>query len=160
MRLAWCGLIATNRVGGWPLIDQPTSHTTVHTVRYTAVPKFTQLLADNNHKNWDILPASDGHSTGFSVGLGYGRFANSLFLCLPTSMPILHPVPVSWDWQNAFLFSSSVSRQPSGSGFSSIRPAVWVSFSYPPAWNNWPSPARFAAVFLFVSEFPSHYCGQ
>jgi hypothetical protein len=29
----------------------------VRTVRYTAVPEFTQLLADNNHKNWDILPA-------------------------------------------------------------------------------------------------------
>ena len=26
-----------NRVGGCPLIEQPTSHTTVRTVRYTAV---------------------------------------------------------------------------------------------------------------------------
>ena len=26
-----------NRVGGCPLIEQPTSHTTVHTVPYTAV---------------------------------------------------------------------------------------------------------------------------
>ncbi len=31
-----------NRVGGWPLVGQPTSHTTVRTVPYTAVPKFTQ----------------------------------------------------------------------------------------------------------------------
>ena len=26
-----------NRVGGYPLVEQPTSHTTVRTVRYTAV---------------------------------------------------------------------------------------------------------------------------
>lgn len=30
-----------NRVGGCPLIEQPTSHTTGHTVRYPAVPKLT-----------------------------------------------------------------------------------------------------------------------
>ena len=29
--------INANRVGGYPLIEQPTSHTTVRTVRYTAV---------------------------------------------------------------------------------------------------------------------------
>lgn len=32
-----------NRVGGWPLVGQPTSHTTVRTVRYTAVPKVYTL---------------------------------------------------------------------------------------------------------------------
>ena len=30
-------VITINRVGGCPLIEQPTSHTTVRTVRYTAV---------------------------------------------------------------------------------------------------------------------------
>ena len=29
--------LSKNRVGGYPLIEQPTSHTTVRTVRYTAV---------------------------------------------------------------------------------------------------------------------------
>ena len=29
--------VGRNRVGGCPLVEQPTSHTTVHTVRYTAV---------------------------------------------------------------------------------------------------------------------------
>ena len=29
-----------NRVGGWPLTDQPTSHTTVRTDRYTAVQSY------------------------------------------------------------------------------------------------------------------------
>ncbi len=28
---------AYDRVGGYPLVEQPTSHTTVRTVRYTAV---------------------------------------------------------------------------------------------------------------------------
>lgn len=31
----------TNRVGGWPLFGQPTFHTTVRTVRYAAVPRFS-----------------------------------------------------------------------------------------------------------------------
>ena len=35
-----------NRVGGCPLFGQPTSLTTVRTVRYTAVPKFTHYLAE------------------------------------------------------------------------------------------------------------------
>ncbi len=30
-------VINDNRVGGYPLVEQPTSHTTVRTVRYTAV---------------------------------------------------------------------------------------------------------------------------
>ena len=30
-------LPSRNRVGGYPLAEQPTSHTTVRTVRYTAV---------------------------------------------------------------------------------------------------------------------------
>jgi hypothetical protein len=38
------GLIK-DRVGGWPLIGQPTSHTTVRTVRYTAVPEFTRWFS-------------------------------------------------------------------------------------------------------------------
>ncbi len=29
-----------NRVGGFPLVEKPTSHTTVRTVRYTAVQSY------------------------------------------------------------------------------------------------------------------------
>jgi len=35
-----------NRVGGCPLVGQPTSHSTVRTVRYTALPKFTRYFAE------------------------------------------------------------------------------------------------------------------
>jgi len=35
-----------NRVGGHPLFEWPTSHSTVRTVRYTALPKFTHYFAD------------------------------------------------------------------------------------------------------------------
>ncbi len=37
----------TNRVGGHPLFEWPTSHSTVRTVRYTALPKFTLTSRSN-----------------------------------------------------------------------------------------------------------------
>lgn len=41
----------TNRVGGASLVGAPSSHTTVRTVRYTAVPSFDTVLADNAWKS-------------------------------------------------------------------------------------------------------------
>ena len=35
-----------NRVGGHPLFEWPTSHTTAHAVPQAAVPKFTRYLAE------------------------------------------------------------------------------------------------------------------
>lgn len=38
-------IIKAHRVGPRPLVDRGTSHSTVRTVRYTALPKFTVYLA-------------------------------------------------------------------------------------------------------------------
>ena len=35
-----------NRVGGWPLVGQPTSHTTVHAGPHTAVPLDMQIFSN------------------------------------------------------------------------------------------------------------------
>ena len=68
--------------------------------------------------------------------LGYWRFASSLFLSSPTSMPVPHPSLLVWGLYSVSLFSSIVSMSPYVSDFLTIRPMLLVSSLHPPGWSS------------------------
>ena len=106
--MIWWGFYkrVKKRVGGWPLVDQPTSHTTVRTVPYTAVQSYeVHRLVRFGY----VIISAACKSFVCYCGM-YPQQPNSLCECYRCGKPAIRAYPISSDLPPLFSASSIASK--------------------------------------------------
>ena len=145
-----------DRVGGRWLVRLPTSHTTVRTVRYTAVPQFTQWQICNKKRSTEtqLFPAVCWK--GLREGLGCWQFASSLFLNLPRFRHWSGLRPISLNCDTLSWHASNVSSVPCGFVSSSTRQYSSEIHPYSQAYSSSPILLQIASAFASIPRNSIH----